>query len=406
MNIYIVTNNPFPFGKAATNRILSYTKGFIANNAGTKVICLKPQERIDSSIIDKRTKGIIDGVHYEYSSGTIVRGETFIKRRWLVLKGIIKAFYILKKENARKKIDALIIYSNSFGYIMYFFIISKILQSIYIAEESEYPFVLINTTLIGRLYAKFYTAYLYKVFDAVLVETKTLKEYYKPRIRKNARMMIVPMTVELERFTNNIYQNHDKSQYIAYCGYLSPKKKDGVPILIKAFSIILKKYRNIRLYIIGYSDSKNDLQNLKNLVKKSKIEDEVVFTGKINREEIPNYLCNATILALAKPTNFITTGGLSSKVAEYLATGNPVVLTKIGDITDYLKDGENAFFSEPNSIGAFAKKLDYVLSNPELARKVGQKGKEVALRYFDFRIQAKRVINFINEINEKGFNNI
>ena len=33
MKIFIITENPFPFGMAATNRILSYCKGFIENKA-------------------------------------------------------------------------------------------------------------------------------------------------------------------------------------------------------------------------------------------------------------------------------------------------------------------------------------------------------------------------------------
>jgi len=44
MNIYIITDEPFPYGRAATNRIICYCKGFVVNNASTKVICIKPHE--------------------------------------------------------------------------------------------------------------------------------------------------------------------------------------------------------------------------------------------------------------------------------------------------------------------------------------------------------------------------
>lgn len=397
--IFIITAEPFPVGMACTNRILSYCRGFVENNARVKVICLKPSERFKRGIANKESRGIYNGIDYEYSSGTTIRGKTFIKRRLQDLKGAVKAFYILKKANAVNKIDALILVSNSLGYIIYFFIITKILSITYIQEKSEFPFVLRNQSLFGKIYAKFYTSYAYKAFDAILIMTRPLKRYFQSRIRKNSKLLLVPMTVEQDRFLKS-FSIPTKSDYIAYCG--SPNgDKDGVPILIKAFSIISKKYKTIKLYIIGDTPGTNVLQNLKKLAKKINVEHRVVFTGVVNRDRIPEYLCNASILALARPTSLQAKGGFPTKLGEYLATGNPVVVTKVGEIPDYLKDGESAFLSKPDSAEAFAEKLDYVLLHPEIAKRVGLKGREVAFEYFNYKTQAKRIINFIDELNQR-----
>ena len=49
------------------------------------------------------------------------------------------------------------------------------------------------------------------------------------------------------------------------------------------------------------------------------------------------------MLVLARPDNIQAKGGFPTKLGEYLATGNPVVVTKVGEIPNYLIDGVNAF---------------------------------------------------------------
>ena len=54
--IYLITNEPFPIGLAATNRIISYGKGFVENNANVKVICLKSNERAENYVKNDKIK--------------------------------------------------------------------------------------------------------------------------------------------------------------------------------------------------------------------------------------------------------------------------------------------------------------------------------------------------------------
>jgi glycosyltransferase involved in cell wall biosynthesis len=125
--------------------------------------------------------------------------------------------------------------------------------------------------------------------------------------------------------------------------------------------------------------------------------------GKLARNDIPAYECNAEILALARPNSIIADAGFPSKLTEYLAAGRPVVTTKVGEIPEYLKDGENAFLSEPDSVEAFAEKLDYVLANYEFAMNVARKGKELTTTIFNYNYQVKRMIPFIESIQlERG----
>jgi glycosyltransferase involved in cell wall biosynthesis len=113
---------------------------------------------------------------------------------------------------------------------------------------------------------------------------------------------------------------------------------------------------------------------------------------------MPKYLCNAAVLALARPTSLQAQYGFPTKLGEYLATGRPVVVTDVGEIGKFLRDGENAYIVQPNNAEAFAAKLDYVLANYETAKRVGSKGKETAIVNFDCHTHGKRIVDFIRTL--------
>lgn len=74
----------------ALTALFPMLQDFKKNNVNVKVICLRPIERIKEGILNKKVMGKYNGIEYEYPSGTTVRPETFIKRRIINLKGILK----------------------------------------------------------------------------------------------------------------------------------------------------------------------------------------------------------------------------------------------------------------------------------------------------------------------------
>ncbi len=398
MNIIIVTGSPFPEGMAPTNRIISYGKGFIANNAKVKVISLYPYKYSVRNKDLMISKGNFDNIKYER---TVLFNEKnkllkYKLLKFLQLYGLYKGLYIIIKENKKEKIDTLILHSNVLLYIFSFKFITKILKIKYIQEKSEFPFVLKKRTFLGKIYAKFYVNTVYKLFDGILVESQRLYDFFITKIKKNSKLLIVPPTIDPNSIVDEPI-NPFNDEYIFYCGSLSKDKKDGVDILIYAFNKILNKFPKIKLFIAGAGDL-NYINFLKDIINNLNINKNVQIIGELKKNELIKYLKNAKILALAKENDYLQSGGFSSKVIEYLYTGNPVVLTDLGITTSYLKDKETAFFAEPNNIDSFANVLIFVLENYDFAVKVGKSGQQFALKYFDYITHTKRIINFIDSL--------
>jgi glycosyltransferase involved in cell wall biosynthesis len=397
VNIFILTNEPFPIGMAATNRIISYARGIAELSHYVTVLCLRPTESESGPVYNQNIRGEYSGIHFEYVSGTTIWPKNKLLKLFCVIKGYYNSIKLIYEFNKINNINCLLLVSNRSLNIILFFLFSRIFKIPYLQEKSEYPFVLLNKTLYGRMYAYFYVTCLYKLFDGMIIMTNPLLEYFKSRVRKNAKLIVVPMTVEPERFTGNTSKINESSRYIAYCGSLAGNK-DGIPILIEAFQRIADKFEDVKLYIIGNGAGSDDLEKLKTQVSRLNLEGKVVFTGKVHRDDIPQYLCNASALALARPSGLQSHGGFPTKLGEYLSTGNPVAVTNVGEISSYLSDGVNAFVAEPDSVTAFAEKLDYILSNAAIAKKIGLKGREVVLSTFTYKVQSKRIVEFIAQL--------
>jgi len=248
-----------------------------------------------------------------------------------------------------------------------------------------------------QFYGNFKVALEIKLYDGIFCISNYLINFYKKKGFSSKKLFLVPSTVDTERF-NRHFNSKLPYDYMLYCGALTIQK-DGVNILIESFRKISQKHHKINLVLIGKGESFNDDERvIRDLAARVNMGERIIFLGQISRTEVPAYMCNAKILVLARPKSILADAGFPSKLTEYLATGKPVVVTKVGEIPLYLTDNENAFIAEPDSIDAFADKLDYVLENYEFARQVGEKGKELTATIFNYNFQAKRMIDFIKSL--------
>ena len=165
--------------------------------------------------------------------------------------------------------------------------------------------------------------------------------------------------------------------------------------LIKAFSQVTIKHPDVKLCLLGNPTSPGVKNSNESLIHELKLEDKVLMPGRISFSDMPQWLVDATVLALDRPNNIQAQYGFPTKLGEYLLSGNPVVVTSVGDIPLFLDDKESALIADPDDNDVFAAKLDWVLSNPDDAAVIGAKGREVALLNFNYLIETKKLINVL-----------
>jgi glycosyltransferase involved in cell wall biosynthesis len=232
--------------------------------------------------------------------------------------------------------------------------------------------------------------------DLFAVMTIVLADYYQAMAKPSARFLHLPMTVDLSRFVNvPDVEGYYQKPYLAFIGTMN-NQKDGVDILIKSFARIVKRYPAYHLYLAGFWHY--DVPKQDAIISDLGLSRCVHRVGVLSKEQIPSFICNATLLVLARPESHQAEGGFPTKLGEYLATGNPVCVTRVGEISNYLEDNVSAFLAEPGSEDSFADAIERALRDLCNAKQVGLMGKAIAEHHFDAQKQVRRLLDFL----EKG----
>ena len=116
-----------------------------------------------------------------------------------------------------------------------------------------------------------------------------------------------------------------------------------------------------------------------------------------NPSDVAAYLQAADLLIhLARADTF------PSVVVEAMACGIPVVATSVGGIPEQVVDGETGFLVRPNDVKATSDRIELVLDNPVLGRRLGRRAAELAAERFDFEDTVAEYLDFYGEILSEG----
>lgn len=398
--ILILTNQPFPVGLAGTNRILSYCKGFIYHGYQPEVICIRPTERYNN-IINHQPTGIYEGIRYTYPGRTSVRVKSFWGRRQNDVLAVISSILFFTMVIKEKGVSFSIFYGNNFLAEIFFIYISRVFKKKIYKEESENPHVYFNQnrSAITKIFEWFYINKLYKLYSGVLVMTHPLREFFISIGVPDRKILIVPHTVDSERFKNRICNSRLilPNNYVAYLGSIN-QQKDGVLTLVNSFIKVVEKYPEMHLVIAG-AGSEEEKNELMTLINQLKLNDNVHYLGRISSSEILVLFQGASLLASCRTNSYQNEYSFPTKVVEYLASGKPVVTTAPGDLNIYLKDRVNAFVVSGSDKEAFAPKIIEVLDNYEFALEVAQNGQALIKENFNPITQTKKIIDFCKGMN-------
>jgi len=98
--------------------------------------------------------------------------------------------------------------------------------------------------------------------------------------------------------------------------------------------------------------------------------------GLIPNEKIPEYLAAADCFVLPSLSE-----GLGIAILEAQACGVPVIASRVGGISDIIKDGKTGILVEPKNPEAISQAIIKIFSEPEFAQKITQNAKANLEKY-------------------------
>lgn len=210
--------------------------------------------------------------------------------------------------------------------------------------------------------------------NAMVALTKDMKHAMQKYF--NREIHVIPNGVDLTRFNvshASVFENKsldDKKQRIIFVGRFRPEK--GVTYLIEAVSLI-KKEVPIELMLIGEGPQEIDL---KIKVKQLNLNECVSFLGKIPNALIPEYLAKASVFVLPSLSE-----GFPLVVLEAMASGLPIVATKIRGLSEIIHDEINGFLVDPGLPETLSKRILQLLENKPLRESISANNLIAAQNY-------------------------
>lgn len=390
--VVIVTSVPFPNGYAPANRIINYCNGFAVNKVSARVVIIKPNQEINNKEYEPR--GTFDGISYIFPGNIISGSEILFIRKFQYIYSLIASLcFLVYNYCLRKKADFLIFYGFNPIIETILTITAKVFSLSIYREESEYPFLFFNNSrlLSERFITFLYLKIIYKYYTGFLVMTRPIRKLLISAGITEKKILIINQTVSIDRFRQNT-QNGDKSGYFAFIGCLN-QKKDGILTVLDALAIVLKTYPGTTLKVAGYG-SNEDIRNFKEKIIQLNLMNNVEYLGSLTSYKTRGLICNALGLLSARPDSIQAEYGFPTKIAEYLATANPVITTLTGELRFLLINNVNSFTVPTNNPVDFAESWLYLLRDPDNTQRIGKNGQLLAETFFNPEVQIRRILNF------------
>lgn len=154
------------------------------------------------------------------------------------------------------------------------------------------------------------------------------------------------------------------------------------PTYLNAACLVLSKRKDITFLAIGTDTESLDSLNLigeENIVN-------FRLLGKISGVE--SYINIMDICILSTFTE-----GISNSILEYMAMGKPVIATRGGGTSEIVVDKETGFLVNPSDPGELAGKIEMLLDDPELRKRMGSSGMERVKREFSINKMVDKYID-------------
>lgn len=153
-------------------------------------------------------------------------------------------------------------------------------------------------------------------------------------------------------------------------------ERKGGPQLLEAFERLRVRHPGVELDVVG-CEGKHPTAR---------------FHGRVSPEKVRRFYARADIFclpSLAEPS--------ASVLAEAAAFGLPIVGTRVGGTPERVVEGETGWLVPPGDARALECALEKLVTDAEMARQMGDRGRERMLRHFTWSAVARKICCGIEE---------
>lgn len=224
-----------------------------------------------------------------------------------------------------------------------------------------------------NFYIKLITERNYFKFGKYFITTsKEMKYFLKNRYKINLTNIFIAeeallnfyredVNKDLEKYIRKKYNILKNDKIILFAGDF--KKFGGVLDLIRAFWLVHKNKSNTKLILIG---SGQEEKKLKQIIEIKNLKNSIILTGRVDYKILSTYQSISDIIVCPDKKNLYNEITTHIKVYDSLASGKPVVFSRLRCLNEKLKSFRGIEFFEPGNIEDLAEKIIKIIQSYQI----------------------------------------
>ena len=224
------------------------------------------------------------------------------------------------------------------------------------------------------------------VRDALIAEDGFLPE----------KMRVIHNGVDIEKFStcsegrDRLFPGVGNGKLIALVGNMHSDVK-GHPWLIGSAPAVIREFPSTRFILVGDGEQRASFEQQ---AAELGLKDKFLFLGC--RADVPEILACCDIAVLPSRAE-----GLPNAVLEYMSSGLPVIVSRVGGNAELVEDGVTGLLVSPEDSLTLSSALLKLLREPGLARQLAQNGREFIVRNFSFERLVREVDALYSELLQR-----
>ena len=214
------------------------------------------------------------------------------------------------------------------------------------------------------------------------------QEALRTLVSSQGHIEVIPCGTDIENF-HMMPKSEARSQLgfqpdekiVLYVGRFDPRK--GIETLVRACAQLKASPANVRLVIVGGSDSTQpdgeERQRIERIVQELGLSNQTTFAGRVGHDLLPLYYTAADVCVI--PSHYEPFGLVA---IESMACGTPVVASAVGGLKFSIVSEETGLLVPPQDTDAFAEAIDRVLGDDLWATKLKLRASERVQRNFSW----------------------
>lgn len=201
----------------------------------------------------------------------------------------------------------------------------------------------------------------YSRADIILVQTETIRTFFDGKLKDRTHIIYNPVNIASEMIGKAL-ETPKRGRVVSVARLIPQKNHD---VLIKAFALFVKKHPEYSLTIYGEGPL---MDELKRLAVSQGVGDRVFLPGP--SKTIHHDILDADMMCLVSDRE-----GMSNAMIEAMCLGLPCICTKVSGAIDLINDGKNGLLVDIGDVDGLLNKMDFLASEKEKARLIGQEAK-------------------------------